>query len=163
MDAEAPAILQALEGSGLGAAIRQSVWIYPAANVGHVVALVGFTGSVAVLDLAILGTFGVERRAAIVERAQRAAVLGLVALAATGFLLFTAEASHVGLNPVLQTKAALIVAGILNALAVRPALQRALAETPPRPAMPTGVRTAAALSLGIWITVAALGRLIAYF
>jgi len=32
---EAPQILIALEQSGLGAAIRQSAWAYPAANVGH--------------------------------------------------------------------------------------------------------------------------------
>ena len=32
---QAPAIFIALEGSGFAAAIRQSLWIYPAANVGH--------------------------------------------------------------------------------------------------------------------------------
>ena len=47
----APAVFIALEGSGLGQAIRQSSWIYMAANVGHIVALVVFAGAVAVLDL----------------------------------------------------------------------------------------------------------------
>ncbi len=43
---EAPQVLIALEQSGLAAAIRQSVWAYPAANVGHIVALTLFAGSV---------------------------------------------------------------------------------------------------------------------
>ena len=35
----APAIFVALEQSGFAAAIRQSPWLYPAANVGHIVFL----------------------------------------------------------------------------------------------------------------------------
>ena len=45
--AEAPQFLIALEQSGLGAAIRQSTWAYPAANVGHILALTLFAGAVA--------------------------------------------------------------------------------------------------------------------
>ncbi|MEA2990742.1 MAG: hypothetical protein QOG83_3453, partial [Alphaproteobacteria bacterium] len=42
MEHEAPAVFVALEQSGFAAAIRQSLWLYPAANVGHIVALVFF-------------------------------------------------------------------------------------------------------------------------
>ena len=44
---DAPAIFVALEQSGFAAAIRQSRWLYPFANIGHVVALVAFAGAVA--------------------------------------------------------------------------------------------------------------------
>ena len=47
---EAAPFLVALEQSGLGAAIRQSAWAYPAANVGHILALTLFAGSVAAMD-----------------------------------------------------------------------------------------------------------------
>jgi hypothetical protein len=40
MNHAAPAIFQALEASWFGAGIRQSVWLYPLANVTHVVAVV---------------------------------------------------------------------------------------------------------------------------
>ena len=53
----APAVFVALEGSGLGQTIRQSSWIYMAANVGHIVSLVVFAGAVAVLDLRMVGAF----------------------------------------------------------------------------------------------------------
>ena len=55
---EAPEVLIALEQSGLAAAIRQSVWAYPAANVGHIVALTLFAGSVAIMDARLLGVTG---------------------------------------------------------------------------------------------------------
>jgi hypothetical protein len=50
----APAIFVALEQSGFAAAIRQSPWLYPAANVGHIVFLVLFAGAIAVMDVRLL-------------------------------------------------------------------------------------------------------------
>ena len=35
----APEIFVALEQSSFAAAVRQSLWLYPAANVGHIVSL----------------------------------------------------------------------------------------------------------------------------
>jgi hypothetical protein len=160
---EAPQVLIALEQSGLAAAIRQSVWAYPAANVGHIVALTLFAGSVAIMDVRLLGAFAAAPPADVVRPARRAAMLGLLLMAVTGSVLFTAEASHVGLNPVFQIKAALIALGLLNAIFAGRALNAALADTPAHVPLPTRVRLAALLSLAIWISVAACGRLIAYF
>ena len=55
MLAEAPAFLIAIEQSALAAAIRQSIWAYPAANVGHILALFLFAGAVSIMDLTLLG------------------------------------------------------------------------------------------------------------
>src|SRR5438093_1001944 len=51
----APAVFVALEQSGFDAAIRQSPWLYPAANVGHIISLTLFAGAVAVMDVRLLG------------------------------------------------------------------------------------------------------------
>ncbi len=163
MNDAAPHILLALEGSGLGQAIRQSVWIYPAANVTHVVALALFAGAVAVMDLRLLGAFAGTRPANVIRPARRAAMAGLLLLAATGSVLFTAEASHVALNPVFQVKAALIGLGIVNALVLGRLPEATLAAIELNVALPRHVRVAAGLSIGIWLVVAACGRLIAYF
>ena len=53
----APSIFVALEGSGVGQMIRQSRFLYMAANVGHIVSLVVFAGAVAVMDLRMAGAF----------------------------------------------------------------------------------------------------------
>jgi len=46
MSHDAPAIFIALEHSHFAAAIRQSGWLYPAANVGHIISLVIFASAV---------------------------------------------------------------------------------------------------------------------
>ena len=138
---EAPQVLIALEQSGLAAAIRQSVWAYPAANVGHIVALTLFAGAVAIMDVRLLGAFAAAPPADVVRPARRAAMLGLLLMAVTGSVLFTAEASHVAMNPVFQIKAALIALGLLNAL-----LRRARARC--RARRYAGARAAARAACG---------------
>jgi hypothetical protein len=51
----APALFVALEQSGFAASIRQSTWLYPAANIGHIVSLTFFAGAIAVMDVRLLG------------------------------------------------------------------------------------------------------------
>ena len=118
MPHEAPRFLVALEGSAFGAAIRQSMWAYPAANVGHILALTFFAASVAIMDARLIGAFAAAPPATIVRPARRMAVIGLALMAVTGSVLFIAEASHVAMNRVFQIKAALIALGIVNAVLV---------------------------------------------
>jgi len=160
---EAPAILIALEQSALGAAIRQSVWIYPAANVGHILALTLLAASVAVMDLRLLGAFRETVPAAVIVPARRLAMLALTLMLLTGLTLFTAEASHVAMNPVFQIKMGLIALAVLNALVVQRTLPVVLTKTPAMTPLPTRFRVAAVISLALWFCVAAAGRLIAYF
>lgn len=163
MAPEAPAILVALEHSGLGAAIRQSIWIYPAANVAHILSLTVFAAAVAIMDLRLLGAFRETLPASVVFLARRVAVLALAAMALTGFVLFTAEASHIAMNSVFLIKLVLIGLGVLNALIIHRPLSAVLPKTPPLTALPLRFRISAALSLIIWFAVAGSGRFIAYF
>jgi len=163
MNHEAPGLLVALEGSGVGQAIRQSVWIYPTANVLHIIALVLFAGAVAIMDLRLLGAFSATRPADVIDPARRFAISALLLLAVSGLILFTAEASHVALNSVFQIKAVLITIGVLNALLIARIPTDVLAKMAPGVALPGRIRSAALFSLIIWISVAACGRLIAYF
>jgi len=160
---EAPQFLIALEQSPIAAAIRQSVWAYPAANVGHILALTLFAGGVVAMDARLLGAFAAAPPASVVRPARRVAMLGLLLMALTGSVLFLAEASHVAMNRVFQIKAALIALGIVNALLVGRALRDVLDDAPQFEPLPGRIRVAAALSLLIWLSVAACGRLIAYF
>jgi hypothetical protein len=163
MTEDAPAIFQALEASSFAAAIRQSVWIYPFANIGHIVALVCFAGAITVMDLRLVGAFAATAPAKVIGRARRIVIVALCGLAATGFLLFSAEASHVILNPVFLTKMTLVAAGIVNVAIYEFGAKRSVMALPPGAAMPQRARVAGFLSLGIWLIVAVCGRTIAYF
>jgi hypothetical protein len=163
MEHQAPAIFIALEESGFAAAIRQSLWIYPAANVGHIVALVFFAGAVAVIDVRLLGGLAATAPARLIARARWFGLAALAGMAVTGLVLFSAEASHVSLNPVFQLKAALIGAGLVNVALYEFGAKRAIEGLKPGAIMPARARMTGAVSLFIWVAVAACGRTIAYF
>jgi hypothetical protein len=163
MEHEAPAIFVALEHSPFAAAIRQSVWIYPTANVGHIVALVLFAGAVAVMDLRLIGAFAATEPGRVIARARRVAVAAFCALAASGFLLFSAEASHLVVNPVFQLKMAFVAAALVNVAIYELGAKSAVERLAPGAPMPRAARTAGLVSLAVWVLVAACGRSIAYF
>ena len=114
MTEAAPAIFVALEQSGFAAAIRQSRWLYPAANVGHIVSLIFFVVAVAFMDVRLLGGLAATTPGRVLARARNCAIAAFAGMAVTGFMLFSAEASHLVLNPVFQLKEALVAAGLVN-------------------------------------------------
>lgn len=158
-----PALLHALEMSALGAGIRQSAFIYPLANVVHVLAVIVMGAAVALLDLRLLGALREIPAARLVGAARRWAAAAFAVVALSGFALFVPEASHIALNPVFLAKMAVIALALGNVLLFEFAFSRRLAGLPPGAAMPLALRASAAASLGLWLAVAALGRAIAYF
>jgi hypothetical protein len=159
----APAVFVALEQSGFSAGIRQSPWLYPTANVGHIVSLVFLAGALAVMDVRLLGGFAATAPAPILARARLFAIAALAGMAVTGFVLFAAEASHLALNPVFRLKLVLVGAGLVNVAIYEFWARHAVESLPAGATMPTAAKVAGLLSLGIWVAVAACGRAIAYF
>jgi Family of unknown function (DUF6644) len=159
----APAIFVALEQSGFAAAIRQSPWLYPAANVGHIVSLTFFAGAIAVMDVRLLGGLAGAAPARLLARARSFAIAALAGMAVTGFVLFSAEASHLALNPVFQLKVTLVAAGLINVAIYEFWAKHAVERLAPGASMPAGAKVAGVLSFAIWVAVAACGRSIAYF
>jgi len=85
MNYAAPAVFVALEQSGFAAAIRQSPWLYPAANVGHIVSLTFFAGAIAVMDIRLLGGLSATAPGLLLARARNFAVAALAGMAVTVF------------------------------------------------------------------------------
>lgn len=157
MEHGAPSILHWLEHSGFGLLIRDAVLIYPIANVVHVLAVLVFFASVAIMDLRILGALRNEAAVIVIRRFRPVAIGAFCVLLASGIILFTPEASAIIRNPSFQIKLALIAIGLLNVLWMERALKRGYPGMTARAA-----RVPAALSLIIWLGVAAAGRYIAY-
>ena len=154
--------LLSIEQSGIGQAIRQSVWAYPAVNVIHVLGLAFFAAAVVVMDLRVLGFFAATKPAEVIRPARRFAASGLAIMLVSGSCLFIAEASHIAQNYVFLTKMALVAVGILSALLVHRPLSRFLLRGAPMETAPGALRAAAVMSLTLWVIVAGLGRFIAY-
>ncbi|MGA0530683.1 DUF6644 family protein [Hansschlegelia sp. KR7-227] len=160
--AAAPAWAEALEASGFGLFMRQSMFAYPVANLGHLLGLVLLVGSIALLDLRLIG---LGRGQVTVEAAARLltppALIGFALMAVSGPLMFAADARSLAVSTVVIAKLALVAVGVANALLFR-VLWRSRYATWDVDG-PAVAKAQAAASIALWMTVAALGRLIAYF
>ena len=143
----------AIEMSAVGVAMRASFWLYPAVNIAHVLAIATLFGSVLLCDLSLAGAASRETAAALL-RLARPIMLGAFAIAAaSGILMFTADARVLGANPFLGAKLALIALAGLNFLVFTRMQARGS----------RAVRPAAMLSLLLWLAIVACGRAIAYW
>jgi uncharacterized membrane protein len=145
----------ALQESAFAGYIRNSVFIYPVANILHVVAVIAFFGLVATMDLRLMKVFGGVSAAGLVERLRPMAAGLLVVIILAGLVLFLAEASALAANPVFQIKMLAILLALANIGLNDRALRRHGEDAPV-------VRITAVVSLIAWLSVAALGRGIAY-
>ena len=157
----------ALEASGLGQAMRQWLWLYPSVETVHIVGIGLLFGSIAVLDLRLLGF---SRNIPVKKLAGHVLpwTLGSFALILpSGLLMFTAHASEFIDSEVFILKMLLILAAAVNAGIFHTTVFRSAdvwdAEEMRKLPPPPSVRAFGAVSLLIWISVIACGRLLAYF
>src|ERR1700678_3448974 len=122
-------MMTALEQSALGQAARGSGWLYPAANVVHVLGAALLVGAIATFDIQVL------RRApgaAVVLRAVTPiAIVGLLAQFASGVVLLAADAMPVATNPAFEFKMAMLALGLVNVAAFRWRFGNALRQDAP--------------------------------
>jgi hypothetical protein len=162
MDAGMPAegiggVMMAFEHSGLGQAARSTGWLYPLANLVHVLGAALVVGAIATFDIQVLRSL---REASIVSRtAIRIAVVGLSFQAGSGVVLLSAEASTLVRNPAFQFKMAMLVLALTNVAVFHWRFGRALKTGA---ALGDGARPLAVVSLASWILVLLAGRSIAY-
>jgi hypothetical protein len=136
-----------LESTSLAAGIRQSLWIYPALETAHLLAMGTVVGAAVVLDVRLLGRGADLPISALLAHVVSLVWAGLAVSVVSGLLLFTAHATEQAAKPLLWVKLSLLVAAGVNAWAFRR----------------TGwARVAAGLSLLFWAGIVVCGRLLAY-
>jgi hypothetical protein len=159
--------LGALEASGLGQAMRQWLWLYPGVETVHLVGIGLLFGSIAVLDLRLLGFARNISARALVKHVLPWTAASFLLIVPSGLLMFTAHATDFIDSPVFAIKMGLIMAAGLNAALFHTTVFRSVdvwdAEDMRKLPPPPSVRLSAAVSLALWISVIACGRLLAYF
>ena len=159
--------LGALEGSGLGQAMRQWLWLYPSVEIVHIVGIGLLLGSIAVLDLRLLGVSRHISARTLARHVLPWTAGSFILIIPSGLLMFTAHATEFIESEVFIIKMLLIMAAGVNAalfhtITVRTADvwdSEEMRKLPP----PPSARLAGGLSLLLWIAVIACGRLLAYF
>ena len=156
-------ILAWLQDLPAAVAIREGELLFPWIECLHVLALTLVIGSVAIVDLRLLGLASRERSVA--ETTALALPItwtAFVVAAITGGLLFASNASVYAGNRYFQAKLALILLAGLN-MGVYHWMSHERATNWRTPALtPLSARVAGGVSLILWISIAACGRWIGF-
>jgi hypothetical protein len=157
----APAIFLALQESALGHAMRSSPALYPAVEILHIFGFVVLVGSILALDLRLLGLGRAIPIAPMAQLLLPMSRFGFLLAISMGFLLFSADASHVVRNPAFQAKLLLIAAALVNVVIAHLGPWRRVALWHDEAS--GGAKVMALASLMLWLGAISAGRLIAYF
>jgi hypothetical protein len=151
-----------LEQTSVGAAVRESLWLFPAIETVHLLGMAALVGTTAVFDLRLLGWM--LRRERVSELAGRLlpwSWAGFVLQVVTGALLFTSEAVKVYTNPAFRVKMLLIFLAGVHALIFHWTVYRDVASWESG-VLPAGAKVAGFVSILLWIGIVAAGRFIGF-
>jgi len=153
------ALFQWFEESGLGRAVRESVWAFAVIESIHLIALVTMGGAALIVDMRLLN-LGLRQRpvAELAREAQRFLSAGLVLLILSGSALFASEAVKCYYSTPFRIKIITLFFATIFTYGVRNRV--ALAEEGRVGSASKAI--VAVLSIGLWFTVAAAGRWIGF-
>jgi len=156
-------ILKWLEATALAGKIRGSLYLFPLIESTHVLGLALVFGTIAIIDLRLLGIASTQRR---VTRMWSDilkwtwAAFALTAL--TGALMFITNATVYYHNFYFRTKMLLLALTGVNMLVFDLTARRTLHSWDKAPSAPRAGKIVAALSLAMWIGIIFMGRIIGF-
>ena len=142
--------------------IRQSLWLYPALEIVHILGIVLLVGAAFLFDLRLLGF-----SPAMPVRALSAHLLpwsqrGLILIVPSGILLFITNAQALGVDPVFWTKVGLIALAAVNVFVFHRFIYRPFKQNSANEELGWTAKVCGAVSIVVWVAVVACGRLLAY-
>jgi hypothetical protein len=157
------AILEWLQQTSLAVHIRDSLFAFPLIESAHVIGLTLVFGTIAIIDLRLLGVASTnrsfERLAADILKWTWVAFL---LTAVTGALMFITNAPVYFHNTYFRVKIALLFLAALNMLVFELTTRRSVGQWDRDTSAPPLGRAVAAVSLVIWICVIITGRMIGF-
>jgi hypothetical protein len=145
--------------TSVGAAIRESAWLFPVVETVHLLALAVLGGTILVVDFRLCG-LGLRRQpvAEIAHDVQPWMVGSLATMLVSGALLFSSEALKCYENGAFWMKMISLLLAVLFTFTVRRSATRAGSHL-----TPAWGRVVAAISLTLWLGVGVGGRAIGFY
>jgi len=157
----------AIEASAFAQAMRDSWWLYPAVLFAHILGIALLFGSIAVLDLRLIGIWKKAPVKALAAQVLPWSAGSFLLILPSGLAMFAANATELIASPVLAVKMGLIMAAGVNAAIFHAVTLPSVSvwDSPEMRALgpPPSARLAGALSLALWTSVIACGLTLAYF
>jgi hypothetical protein len=156
-------LLQSLQDTRIATALREGESLFPWVECVHVLALTLVIGSIAIVDLRLIGL--TSRNRSVAETTASTLPLtwcAFVIAALSGALLFSSNATTYAHNVYFQAKLALIGLAGINMGAYHLLLGRGARAWLTPGLTPWRAKVVGVISLGLWITIAACGRWIGF-
>jgi hypothetical protein len=156
-------ILSSLESTALATRIRESLLLFPMLESFHVIGLTMVFGTIAIIDLRLLGLASTHRpftRIATDVLKWTWAAFGLTVI--TGALMFTTNAGVYFHNSYFRSKMLLLLLAGINMLVFELTAGRSVEQWDKNGSAPLSGKTMAALSIVLWISIIFLGRWIGF-
>ncbi len=158
----APSIVSWLEHRPFAVAIAESTWLFPIVETVHVLALTVVIGSVAMMDLRLLGVGNKDRPASdVIESSLPWAWSAFAVAFIAGSILFSSKAVTYYNNVPFRIKVFCLVLAALNMGVFHLFTARRMPDWDHGPP-PLAARLAAGVSLTLWIIIVATGRWIGF-
>jgi hypothetical protein len=154
--------LTAIQELPFAAALRNGRWSYAAVNATHITGIALLFGAIVPLDLRLIGFWRSTPIRSLTRILVPVAVTGLVLAVTAGLLLFSVRAVQYAATAVFQVKLALILCAVANALLLRRAVEWEASRDTAGAAPPVRLRLAGGVSIVLWLSVIACGRMIAF-
>jgi uncharacterized membrane protein len=156
-------LLSRIQDTDLATAVRENGFIFPWVEAVHVLAVTVVVGSIAVLDLRLLGWASRDRPVSKVLADVLPTTWTAFGLAfVSGALLFSSNALVYAHNSFFRSKLALLVLLGINAAVFHRGPARRSGERDGVPVHPGWARAAGAISIVLWIGVTICGRWIGF-
>lgn len=150
-----------METSALGQLMRDSVWLFPMAEILHFIGLSLLIGSLLVVDLRLLGVIK-DMSFNAVYKFLPISVLGFGINMTTGILFCFTDPFRYYPNIAFRLKMLLVLLAGLNALWFKFSIYPLTLKTPDETDLGIVAKTVAVLSLVFWFGVIVMGRMIPY-
>ena len=143
--------------------LHESLYAYTLIESAHVIGIMLFVGTIAMVDLRLLGL--AWRDVPVSQMNARIlpwTVVGFVLMFTTGLLLFYAIPIRTWHSLWFRTKMTLLIIAAINIWFFHRRVERDRARWDTAPVPPLAARVSAAVSLVVWFSVIVMGRMIAY-
>ncbi|MGD9738012.1 MAG: DUF6644 family protein [Bauldia sp.] len=156
-------VLAWIEATSLAQWMKYSTWGFPMVESFHVIAIAIVVGTIAIVDLRLLGFASRSRLATAVMRDSLPWTWAAFAVAvATGVLMFWSDPASYYYNFPFRIKILLLALAGINMLVFEMVLIRDLKRWEQEGRIPRAARFSGLLSLVFWIAIVALGRWIGF-
>ncbi len=156
-------LLEWIDGTQLAETIRGSEFIFPALETFHVIAVGLVLGSIAIVDMRLVGLAAHHRAISEVSHDMLPWTwVAFIAATVFGVLLFAGTPIKYVAMPFFDIKILLIVLAGINMVVFEYVTSKSKAEWDSMPTPPLAVRLTGALSLAFWVSVLLCGRFIGF-